>query len=65
MPGQNGLDVLTEIKKMFPDLPVVMLSALNEEDTAREAIRRGAYDYITKPIELKKLKEEIVDRLLE
>ncbi len=48
MPGIDGIETLKRIKKQRPDLPVVMISAQGNVETAVEAMRLGAYDYITK-----------------
>lgn len=64
MPGLNGLQALKQIHQKSPATPVIMLSALYEEETAREAIEYGAYDYLTKPVDLKRLKTDFVDRIL-
>jgi two-component system, NarL family, invasion response regulator UvrY len=48
MPGRNGLEVLMEIKRMKPDLPVLMLSMHPEEQYAMRAFRAGASGYVTK-----------------
>lgn len=55
MPGRNGLDVLKELKKINPELDVVMVTAYGTIETAVEAMKAGAIDYITKPIELDEL----------
>jgi two-component system response regulator GlrR len=46
---ENGLDVLSEVQKRSPDLPVVILTAHGTIETAVEAMRRGAYGFLTKP----------------
>ena len=46
---ENGLDVLTEIQKAYPELPVVMFTAQGNVKTAVEAMRRGAADFLEKP----------------
>jgi len=48
---ENGLDVLTEIQKAHPDLPVVMFTAQGNVKTAVEAMRRGAADFLEKPFQ--------------
>ncbi|MEM6783113.1 MAG: sigma-54 dependent transcriptional regulator [Bacteroidota bacterium] len=48
MPGQDGLATLQKMNGLAPDLPVVMVSAKSEVRTAVEAVRLGAYDYLTK-----------------
>lgn len=45
----NGLEVLSELKKMSPETTVVLMTAHGSIETAVEAIKKGAYDYITKP----------------
>lgn len=57
MPGRSGLDILQEIKRLRPKLPVLLLSMHPEEQFARRALKSGAAGYLTKesvPDELKK-----------
>jgi two-component system response regulator PilR (NtrC family) len=49
MPGMNGLDVLDEIKKIDEDIAVIMITAFASVETAIAAMKRGAFDYVTKP----------------
>ena len=49
--NENGLDVLVEIQKQFPKLPVVMFTAQGSVKTAVEAMRRGAADFLEKPFQ--------------
>jgi two-component system, NtrC family, nitrogen regulation response regulator NtrX len=49
LPGMDGLDVLQELKKRYPALPVVMISAYGSVENAVRATRLGAYDFIEKP----------------
>ncbi|MEM7068352.1 MAG: sigma-54 dependent transcriptional regulator [Pseudomonadota bacterium] len=51
----DGLELLVEIKKLHPDLPVVMISGHGNIETAVSAIRRGAYDFIEKPFKADRL----------
>ena len=51
MPEMNGLELLELIKGDYPDLTVVMMTAFGGVETAVEAMRCGAYDFITKPFE--------------
>ncbi len=51
----DGLELLDEIKKMHPQLPVVMISGHGNIETAVSAIRRGAYDFIEKPFKSDRL----------
>ncbi len=52
MPGMDGLTTLKEIKRLHPDLPVVMMTAYATVKTAVEAIKTGAADYVIKPFDL-------------
>jgi len=49
MPGKNGVEVLKEVKGEFPNIPVVMISAYATVSHVVEAVKIGAFDYITKP----------------
>jgi DNA-binding NtrC family response regulator len=65
MPRMGGLDLLRRVKEEGGDLTVVILTAQGTVETAVEAIKEGAYDYLTKPIEpprLKILLDKIVER---
>ena len=55
MPELDGLQTLREIRKRFPDLPVVMMTAYGTVETAVAAMKEGALDYLTKPIDLDEL----------
>lgn len=55
MPGMNGMQTLGKIHQRFPALPVIMLTGFNDAETAVQALRAGAADYLTKPFELKRL----------
>src|SRR5512140_118802 len=55
MPGMDGLVVLQKIKEKHPDLPVVMISGHGTIETAVEATKHGAYDFLQKPLDLEKL----------
>ena len=50
MPGRSGMDLLPEIRTEYPDVAVVMLSGVQDLSVGVEAMRLGAYDYITKPV---------------
>ncbi len=64
MPGMDGMEVLKEIKRINPEIDVVIITAFGTVETAVEAIKVGAIDYITKPIELDELLI-LVDRVAE
>jgi DNA-binding NtrC family response regulator len=55
MPGMNGLEVLKEVKRINPEIDVVIITAYGTIETAVEALKAGAIDYITKPVELDEL----------
>lgn len=55
MPKMEGIEVLERIKEFSTDTPVIMISGHGTIDTAIEAIRKGAYDFIEKPLDLNRL----------
>lgn len=55
MPKMDGIEVLTQIKKIKPEIPVVMISGHGDLDTAVHSMRLGAFDYISKPPDLNRL----------
>jgi DNA-binding NtrC family response regulator len=64
MPAMGGLEVIREVRGRYPDLPVIVITAYGSSESAEEAVRAGAYDYITKPFR----KEHIlisIDRAME
>jgi len=64
LPKMSGLDVLAGIKEHKPDLPVIMITAYGSTHTAVEAMRLGAYDFVTKPFDLDEL-QMLAERALE
>ncbi|MBW2653877.1 MAG: response regulator [Deltaproteobacteria bacterium] len=59
MEDMDGLEVLKVIKKMVPELPVIILSGHGSQAAANEGISLGAFDYLTKPCELIELIDKI------
>jgi DNA-binding NtrC family response regulator len=55
MPELDGLQTLREIRRLYPDLPIVMMTAYGTVETAVAAMKEGALDYLTKPIDLEEL----------
>lgn len=55
MPDENAFDVLPRIRKLRPELPVIIMSAQNTFMTAIKASEQGAYEYLPKPFDLKEL----------
>ncbi len=64
MPEMDGLKLLAELRRLDPDVPVIMVTAMHDIAIALEAIRAGAYDYILKPFEKDQLHLS-VERALE
>ena len=52
MPGLDGLDLLKEIKKGYPELPVIVMTAHSDLDSAVTSIQGGAFEYLPKPFEV-------------
>jgi CheY-like chemotaxis protein/sugar lactone lactonase YvrE len=57
LPDMDGLDILAAVKAMNPNTPVIMLSGFGDVETAVELVRRGAFDYLSKPFKVDKLLE--------
>jgi DNA-binding NtrC family response regulator len=57
MPGMSGLEVLGHIRTDHPELPVIVMTAYGTMDTAMQALQLGAFDYLGKPLELKRVRE--------
>jgi DNA-binding NtrC family response regulator len=57
----DGIEVLKVLKKMAPELVVIMLTGHGSAEAAHEGIRQGAYDYLTKPCELDELIQKIME----
>jgi DNA-binding NtrC family response regulator len=55
MEDMDGLEVLKIFKKMYPKMEVIILSGHESEQTAREGIKYGAFDYLSKPCDFKEL----------
>jgi two-component system response regulator AtoC len=62
-PGTNGLDVLAHLRKDYPSIPVIILSGIGHTKSVVEAMRMGAFDYLTKPFEEQELELAIEDVL--
>ncbi len=63
MPDENGLDLVPRIRRIRPELPVIVMSAQSTLTTAVQATQRGAFDYLPKPFDLTDLLS-VVDRAL-
>lgn len=63
LPGQSGLELLTNLKRTYPDLPVVLVTAYGDVRQAVDAMKIGAVDYLLKPVDLDELEAVILDHL--
>jgi two-component system response regulator AtoC len=64
LPDGSGIDLLKKIKELYPQVPVIMITAFGVVDVAVQALKLGAYDFIEKPINFEKL-ENIIHNALE
>jgi DNA-binding NtrC family response regulator len=63
MPGMNGLETLTKIREGQVKTPIIIMTAYGNTDTAIEAMKRGAYDYLSKPFERQELSRVVSEAL--
>jgi DNA-binding response OmpR family regulator len=63
MPDMNGFEILKKIKALDPDIPVAMVTSIWDDDEAKRAFDAGAYEYITKPINIEYLKLAVRTKL--
>ena len=59
MPGMDGLEFCRQLNEHRPDLPVIVMTAYGSMETSIEALRAGAFDFVTKPVELELLKASL------
>lgn len=59
MPKVNGLEVLRQVRQIDKEVGVIMVTAVNEEATGRQALELGAFDYIVKPLDLEYLERSL------
>jgi response regulator RpfG family c-di-GMP phosphodiesterase len=64
MPGMSGLDMIPHVRSSFPNTVVVMISGMQTVESAIDALRLGAFDYVMKPFDLRQV-EAVVKRALE
>ncbi len=63
MPGMDGMELLARVRREFPEIPVIILTAHGTVETAVEAMKRGAHDFMTKPFEKRRVLEMIARTL--
>ncbi len=63
MPEMDGMETLKRIKAFDQDIPVAMVTAVWDEDEAKRAFEAGAYEYITKPVDIEYLKLAVLVKL--
>jgi CheY-like chemotaxis protein len=59
MPGMDGLTLLGEVKRRFPDLPVMVITAYGDDERRRRADDLGAADFLSKPVDFDRLKAQL------
>ena len=64
MPGESGIDFLTKVKEKFPHIPIIIMTAYSDLDTAVSAFQKGAFEYIAKPFDIDKVLE-VINQALE
>lgn len=65
LPDQSGIQLLPQIKSLYPDMPVLILTAHATLDTAIEAVRAGASDYMLKPVDPVEILERVNEKMSE
>ncbi len=60
----DGIEVLRVIRKMVPELPVIMLTGHGSETAAKDGLRYGAFDYLLKPCDLEQLIQKVQEAAL-
>jgi CheY-like chemotaxis protein len=59
MPGMDGLELLRQVKQQRPELPVMMVTAYGDDERRRRATEYGAMEFVTKPVDFDRLKEQL------
>jgi DNA-binding NtrC family response regulator len=63
MPGMDGVELLRRVKAMDSAIPVILITAFASLDAAVDAMKEGAWDYLTKPFKLEELRDVIENAL--
>ena len=64
MPGESGLSFLAKVKDKFPEIPIIIMTAYSDLDTAVASFQKGAFEYIAKPFDINHL-INIINKALE
>jgi two-component system response regulator PilR (NtrC family) len=64
LPDGSGLDLVQHIQQRYPQIPVAMITAYGNLDTAINALKAGAFDFLTKPVDLTRLRELVISALV-
>lgn len=64
LPDMTGLELLAKVRSLDPNLPVMVMTAFATTETAIEAMKRGAFEYLTKPVDMRMIRE-LVGRAME
>ena len=59
MPGLSGMDLLNRVLQLYPEMPVIIISGLSDEEHAQSLISNGAFDYLLKPFRLEVVEESV------
>ena len=55
MPGINGTDMLEQVKREYPKIPIIMMTAFSDLETTVKSLKKGAYEYVTKPFDINEI----------
>ena len=64
MPKMDGLEVLKQVREIDHEVGVIMVTAVHQEETGRQALKLGAFDYITKPLDLQYLERSLWTKIM-
>lgn len=65
MPGMDGMELLDELKKRWPEMPVIMITAYGDPGTEAKAKKKGADQLVPKPVDFQQLKVELATMAME
>ena len=59
MPGLSGLELLGQVRQRFPDIPVIIISGISDQEHAQGLIKLGAFDFLLKPFKLEVVEKSV------